>query len=364
VWSPVDGPANNWRATFGGGAWSPDPAGRGWYLHSFYPEQPDLDWRNPAVRDAFAEVLAFWTARGVDGFRLDAIDRLLKDDRLRDDPPATAAPPLPERPEVATLDPVFSRDRPDIGEALAALRAGAGRVGSSWMVGEAYVTSDRMAPYLEHLDACFCFELLHAPWRPAALRAAIARAPERSAWVLSNHDFPRLPNRVGPAHARAAALLLLTLPGPAFVYQGDELGMADGPGRTPPDDRAGRDPHRHPMPWEPDRANAGFSDGAPWLPVVVPPAGTAAEQAAHPGSPLSLYRRLIALRRELRGPVEVLESAPELVLLRRGEHLICLNAGDGPASAPRAGELLLHTHDLTSPPDLLHPGEGLVARSC
>ncbi len=360
LWSPVAGPPNNWRATFGGPAWSPDPDGRGWYLHSFYPQQPDLDWRSPDVRAAFADVLAFWTARGVDGFRLDAIDRLLKDRQLRDDPPAGAPPALPERPEVAELDPVFSRDRPDVGEALAALRSGAA---DAWMVGEAYVTSDRLAPYLAHLDACFCFELLHAPWEPAPLRAAIARAPARSAWVLSNHDFPRLPNRVGPEHARAAALLLLTLPGPAFVYQGDELGMADGPGRTPPDDRAGRDPYRHPMPWQREARNAGFSAGDPWLPVVVPPDGTAAEQAARPGTPLALYRDLISLRRELRGPVELLEAAPQVVALRRGDHLVALNAGDRPAPAPPMRELLLHTHDRPGPVDLLHPGEGLVARA-
>jgi alpha-glucosidase len=293
VWSPVAGPPNNWRATFGGPAWSADPHGRGWYLHSFYPQQPDLDWRHPDVPAALQEVLAFWTARGVDGFRLDAIDRLRKDAQLRDDPPAGGPLALPERPEVAALDPVFSRDRPDVGASV------------------------------------------------AALRAAIVGAPPRSAWVQSNHDFPRLPDRVGARNARAAALLLLSLPGPAFVYQGDELGLADGPGRTPPHDRAGRDPHRHPMPWVPDAAHAGFTSGDPWLPVIVPDAGTAAEQARAAGSPLALYRDLIALRRQLRGPVEVAASP-----------------------APRVRELLLHTHDVQAPPDLLHPGEGLLGRTC
>lgn len=361
VWSPVDGPPNNWRATFGGPAWSPDPDGRGWYLHSFYPEQPDLDWRNPDVRGAFADVLAFWRARGVDGFRLDAIDRLLKDAQLRDDPPAVTRPPLPERPEAAALEPRFSRDQPAVGEALAALRAGAA---DAWMVGEAYVPSDRLRPYLEHLDACFCFELLHACWEPGALRAAIERAPARCAWVLSNHDFPRLPDRVGRRHARAAALLLLSLPGPVFVYQGDELGMTDGPGRVPPDDRSGRDPHRHPMAWEPDpRPNGGFSDGTPWLPVVVPEGGTVAEQATRDDSTLALYRALIAMRRELRGAVEVLDADPELVVLRRGDHVVALNAGTRPAAPPAVGEVLLHTHDRASRSDLLHPGEALVART-
>jgi alpha-glucosidase len=118
------------------------------------------------------------------------------------------------------------------------------------------------------------------------------------------------------------------------------------------------------MAWEPGAPHAGFSTGDPWLAVVVPEAGTAAEQASAAGSPLALYRELIALRRELRGPVEIEASAPELVTLRRGEHVISLNAGDRAAPAPRVRELLLHTHDVQAPPDLLHPGEGLLGRTC
>jgi alpha-glucosidase len=372
VWSPVDGPPNNWRATFGGPAWSRDPHGRGWYLHSFYPEQPDLDWRNPAVPEAFAEVLGFWRARGIDGFRLDAIDRLRKDPELRDDPPRPPGgrPPLPEGdPDVAALETSRSRNAPDVGEAVAALRAGAGD--DAFLVGEVYLPTAQLGPYLEHLDVAFSFDLLHAPWDAAAVRAALQAAGEHAiAWVLSNHDFPRLPGRVGAEHVRGAALLLLTLPGVAFVFQGDELGQPDGPGRPDgdprgPDDRHGRDPHRHPLPWEP--RGAGFTTGKPWLPVLDVPGLSVAEQRQDPGSMLHLVRDLIAVRRELRGPLEIVDAGQDGVLaLRRGPHVVVLNlsAHDRPVpDVARGAEVRRHTHDpeIWEAPALLEPGHGFVA---
>ncbi|HEV2768677.1 MAG TPA: alpha-amylase family glycosyl hydrolase [Solirubrobacteraceae bacterium] len=365
VWSDRDGPQNNWLASFGGPAWSRDSQSGRWYLHSFYPEQPDLDWRNPDVPVAFGGALGFWLERGVDGFRVDAIDRLLKDPELRDDPPAAGPPPLPLHPEHATLEHRHSRDAPDIGAGLAHLRAA---VGDALLVGEAYLPYAGFGPYLEHLDLCFAFELFHAPWDAEAVRAALAGAPPgRVAWVLSNHDFARLPDRVGPGQARAAALLLLTLPGAVFVYQGDELGMADGPGRSgPPDDRAGRDVHRHPMAWTDDRPHAGFTTGDPWLPVVTPAAGSAAAQAAQPDSPLALYRDLIAARRALGGELELLEAAPGVVAFRRDGHVVAVNLGAEPAPCPPAGTVVRATHADAVPagaraPGSLAPGAGLLA---
>jgi alpha-glucosidase len=362
VFSPVDGPANNWIGAFGGSAWSRDPRTGRWYLHSFYPEQPDLDWRHDGVPEAFGDGLRFWLGRGVDGFRVDAIDRLLKDPQLRDDPPAQAPPPLPLDPDAATLDPIHSRNAPDIGTALAKLRAA---VGDAFLVGEAYVPTPDLGPYLEHLDVCFGFELFHAAWDARTLRAAIAKAaavgPKRVAWVLSNHDFNRLPNRVGERNVRAAALLLLTLPGTVFVYQGDEIGMANGPGREPPDDRAGRDPFRHPMAWDDAAPHGGFTTGEPWLPATGAPGGAVAAQRQEPGSLLHLYRDLIAARRSLDGPVELLDAADGVVGLRRGEHVVALNVGDEPRPAPRARELVRHTHGATEPPATLAPGEGFLA---
>jgi glycosidase len=298
IWSGRDGPANNWRASFGGIAWSPDPFARGcgWYLHSFYPEQPDLDWRNPEVVAAMQDVLRFWLDRGVDGFRLDAIDRLVKDADLRDDPPTSAPFALPLQDEYAELEHLYSTNSPDIHEALRAIRSAAG---DALLVGEVYLPSAEVTPYLEHLDLAFAFELFHAPWERAQDAAEATRDAlgASAAWVLSNHDFPRVATRWGAEHVREAAELLLTLPGTAFVYQGEEIGMADGPGASPPIDRAGRDGARHPMQWDAS-PGGGFTTGAPWLPMVDPAERNVARQRDDPDSLLNLYRRLIAARRD------------------------------------------------------------------
>jgi glycosidase len=190
------------------------------------------------------------------------------------------------------------------------------------------------------------------------VRAAVAAASAtgQAAWVLSNHDFSRLPDRVGQANVRAAATLLLTLPGMTFVYQGDELGMADG--RDGGHDRAGRDRHRTPMPWD-DSANAGFTTGEPWLEIEVPADGPAARQDTDPGSMLAWYRELIALRRDLEGELELLDAAPGVVAFRRGPHVVALNLGDGTQQPPAARELLLATPG--SDLDELGPGGAIVA---
>ncbi len=374
VWSDRDGPQNNWLASFGGAAWSPDPRTGRWYLHSFYPEQPDLDWRRDDVRTAVGGALRFWLARGVDGFRLDAIDRLLKDPRRRDDPPAESPPALPEHADVGTLRQVHSRNAPDIGEALATLRAAVGD--DALLVGEVYLPAAQLGPYLEHVDCAFAFELLHAPWEAAAMRRAIAAALDpagaagRIAWVLSNHDFPRLPDRVGAGNVRAAALLALTLPGAVFVYQGDEIGMADGPGGDPPRDRAGRDPHRHPMNWDAGAPHGGFTaaGATPWLPAIGVEGGGVAQQASAPDSMLALYRDLIAARRELGPDLQFLDDAGDGVLAyRRGPaHVVAINTAGTPRRAP-AGEIVRATHAERYPagtpaPQRLGPGEGYLAK--
>jgi alpha-glucosidase len=294
------GPPSNWRSAFGGSAWSRDPAGgERWYLHSFYPEQPDLDWRNPEVVAAFGEIVRFWLDRGVAGFRVDAIDRLLKDPELRDDPPATTPFALPVHEQYGELEHVHSRNSPDIPAALARLREAAG---DALLVGEVYLPAAQVAPYLESLDATFAFELFHAPWEAEAIEAAIAAElarPGAAAWALSNHDFPRLPDRYGDDAVADAARLVCSLPGIVFVYQGDEIGMRDGPGHNPPFDRAGRDAHRHPMQWD-SSPSGGFTTGTPWLPPVDPATRNVADQRDDPDSLLALYRDLIAWRRHVR----------------------------------------------------------------
>ena len=362
VWSDRDGPQNNWVGTFGGPAWSRDPHGRGWYLHSFYPEQPDLDWRNPEVRRAMGDVLRFWRERGVDGFRLDAIDRLLKDPQRRDDPPKDGPGGLPEgNAEYDALEHRFSRNAPDVGDAVAALREAAG---DAFLVGEVFLPTADLDPYLEHLDVAFAFELFFAGWDATAIGAALGAAEgRRVAWVLSNHDFPRLPTRVGREHVRAAALLALTLPGPVFVFAGDEIGMPDGPGGTPPVDRAGRDPHRHPVRWSDTEPHGGFTTGTPWLPAIDVPGGGVAEQEADRGSLLWLYRDLIALRARLGTERTRLDAADGVLAFTCGDGLVvAINVSHEERPAPPAGALVLHTHGARGDaPRNLAPGWGFVA---
>jgi alpha-glucosidase len=349
-------PPNNWTSAFGGAAWSRDPRTGDWYLHSFYPEQADLDWRNPEVVAAMQDVVRFWLDRGVDGFRLDAIDRLLKDPELRDDPPSDLAFGLPVGKGEVGRDLVHSRDAPDIGEALAAIREAAG---DALLIGEVYLPKRRLRPYLEHLDAAFSFDLFHAPWEAPALRAAIQDSPG-AAWVISNHDFPRAATRFGPQNVRAAAVLLLTLPGLAFVYQGEEIGQLDGEPREPAHDRVGRDAYRRPVQWEPDPRTGGFTEGEPWLPPVDPQDRNVVDQTGDPGSLLELYRRLIALRGELDGPLEVLPSHRDVLAYARGKHLVAVNTSAEPRPAPGSGELMLATHEGALREETLAPHAAVV----
>jgi alpha-glucosidase len=219
----------------------------------------------------------------------------VKDADLRDDPPASAPFALPLQEEYAQLEHLYSTNSPDIHQALAAIREAAG---DALLVGEVYLPAAQVTPYLEQLDLAFAFELFHAPWERAreAVETTQAALGTGSAWVLSNHDFPRVATRWGREHVREAAELLLTLPGTAFVYQGEEIGMADGPGATPPIDRAGRDGARHPMQWD-RSASGGFTTGTPWLPAVDPEERNVADQRDDPDSVLNLYRDLIARRR-------------------------------------------------------------------
>jgi alpha-glucosidase len=365
VWAP-DGAApgtapNNWAASFGGSSWSADPHGRGTYLHSFYPEQPDLDWARQDVRDAFTSILRGWRARGVDGFRLDALQRLGKDPELRDDPAATGPPVFPLPPGQAVLDIRNSGDAPAIDGALAALRHAAGD--DALLVGEVYLPAPRLTRYLEHLDAVFSFDLLFCPFDADELARVIqeAAATGTMAWTLGNHDFSRPATRLGTQAAKAMWLLTYALPGIVSVYQGDELGLPDGPGGPdghdglPPYDRYGRDAERHPVPWEQDAPNHGFTDGTPWLPVVDAPDG-AADRQRTPPSTLTLHREALRLRRELTGPVDDVQVRDGVLHVRRGAHLIVVNtsgaalpldrpallatAGDGMILPPAAGAIV------------------------
>jgi alpha-glucosidase len=363
---------NNWVAAFGGSAWEryPYPAqpagpaasgldGR-YYLHSFYPEQPDLNWRNPEVVAAMQDVLRFWIERGADGYRIDAIDRLMKDPELRDDPPASEPYGLPVREDEAKLALSNSRNAAGTGEALASIREA---VGHAFLVGEVYLPSARWQPYSDHFDAIFAFELLLTSWDAGLLRRAIdacTRVPGQAAWAMSNHDFGRLATRFGRENAGAAAMMLLTLPGPAFLYQGDEIAQGDGPPGEQGLDRAGRDRFRHPMQWD-GSESGGFTTGRPWLPAVDPAERNVEAQLDDPASMLTLTRELIALRRELGDGFELLDAAEGVVAYRRGDHVVALNTTAEPRPAPLRGEPLLATVQGALRRNMLAPYTGAIA---
>ena len=362
VWAKGDRPPNNWTSAFGGPAWTRYDSEH-WYLHSFYPEQADLDWRKPEVVMAMQEVVRFWVARGADGFRLDAIDRLAKDPELRDDPPSEEPFGLPLLEHELGRDLRHSRNAAGIGDALSALRDAAG---DALLIGEIYLPAQKHAPYLEHLDRAFVFELIQSPWEESRLRTAITagaalegRGGAGASWALSNHDFGRYPWRFGREHERAAAMLLMTLPGTACLYQGDEIGQGIGPGTDPPYDRVGRDVFRHPMQWEPE-PRGGFTTAEPWLPVVDPEQRSVAAQRAEPDSLLHLFRELISLRRDLAPGLRMVDPGDGLIAYERGDVTVAIGMGSEPVAVP-GGEVLLATSAAAQPrPGLLAPREGVI----
>ena len=312
IWAdgrPDGAPPSNWTTAFGGSSWEWEESSGQYYLHSFYPEQPDLNWRNPDVADAMAEVMRFWFDRGVDGFRVDAIFAAIKDDRFRDNPPERRPSAIPGLGGEGQ-DPLWSMNRPEVHDVIRHLRRVADEFPGRALVGEAYVPVEELAIYLgrgagDEFHLAFDFELLLSPWRHLDLMLAIERAealhPPGSwpTFALSNHDRPRHATRWGEERARAAALLLLMLRGVAVMYAGDEIGMVDAdPDKLPepPFDRAGRDACRTPMQWDAS-ATGGFTAGTPWLPIVDAATRNVEAQRGDPGSLLGLYRALIAARK-------------------------------------------------------------------
>ncbi|MEV6803813.1 glycoside hydrolase family 13 protein [Streptomyces sp. NPDC051132] len=397
-------PPTDWQSVFGGSAWRRVPDGE-WYLHLFAPEQPDLAWDHEEVRADFRATLRFWSDRGVDGFRVDVAHGLAKDltEPLRDlgDIGATGEAALPrmapgshpywDRDEVHEI----YRDWRKVFDAYSPPRTA---------VAEAWVPGPRRALYArpDELGQAFNFEYLEAGWDAAELREVItgslatARSAGASAtWVLSNHDVVRhasrlmLPPGTDPAawllsggtapavdpaaglrRARAATLLMLALPGSAYLYQGEELGLpevADLPTEVLQDPiweqtghvRKGRDGCRVPLPWTTTGPSYGFGPGAGWLPQPASFAGYAVEaQAGTEGSTLELYRTALRLRRKLLAG-ETLDWAPDapadVLDFRRTDAWRCVtNLGAGPVPLP-AGEVLLSSAPLpaagTLPPD-------------
>ena len=383
VWAdpaPGGGPPNNWTSEAGGPSWDLDERTGQYYLHSHLPEQPDLNWRNPEVREAMLDVLRFWMERGADGIRIDVAHMLMKDPELRDNPPAPEGHTNPydlQHPDFHSQLHVHDRRHPDTHVVLAEIRAVLDEYGGRLAIGEIEAMGwDAWAEYfgaeLDSLHLPFAFKLIETPWSAGELAETIAGLEEslpEGAWpilALGNHDRPRLATRLGRPQAKVAAVLLLTLRGtPMFLY-GDELGMVDQPvPRERQRDYFGlsgrgvtRDPTRTPMPWNAG-PNGGFSPAPEqdlWLPASKEYESLNVEaQLADPGSSLNLYRRLIALRSESealrRGRYERVEQrgAACLVYTRSAEgetKLIALNlsADEQEVELPGAGTVRISTH--------------------
>ena len=319
VWrdpAPDGGPPNNWRSLFGGSAWSwCEERGQYWY-HAFLAEQPDLNWRNPAVAAAQHEVMRFWLDRGVDGFRVDAMWHLLKDPAWRDNPPNPDF--RPGEPAIREFLQIRTADLPDTVEVVRGLRKVVDEFPDKVLIGELYLGFERICAYYgEALDGChlpFNLHLMMDPWRADAvadmIRTYEAALPKGAwpNWVIGNLDNPRVASRFGPGQARVAAMFLLTARGTPFLWQGDEIGMTNGvvpPERIrDPQEKQepglvdhNRDIARTPMQWDAS-PGAGFSSGEPWLPLAPDHAfRNVATEERDPNSILWLHRRLAALRR-------------------------------------------------------------------
>ena len=306
---------NNWQSHFGGSAWERDDKTQQHYLHEFLREQPDLNWRNPAVKGAMFDALRFWLRKGVDGFRVDVMWLMIKDDQFRDNPPNPAYQ-VGESTRSKFL-PVYDSDRPEVHELVAEMRAVLDDFGDRVLIGEIYLPVQRLMQYygpnMQGANLPFNFQLLRCPWTADDLARVIGDymsalpAGAWPNWVLGNHDQPRLASRIGTKRARAAALLLFALPGTLTIYYGEELGMQDVPiapdeiqdpaEKRQPGIGMGRDPERTPMPWD-RSASSGFSSGLPWLPIGdVNKTLNVESMRADPNSMLTFYRRLLQLRR-------------------------------------------------------------------
>jgi alpha-glucosidase len=314
VWrDPAPGrrPPNNWRSFFGGPAWTYDDETGQYYLHTFLPQQPDLNWHNPDVRAACLDVVRHWIERGVSGFRLDVFNAYFKHPDLPNNPRRLA------RTAWGRQRHLYNKDRPELHDFLLELRALLDQYPDTMAVGETFDGQPELAAsYCDKLHMAFNFDFLAQPWEPTAIQRSIARwdgllAAENTwpCYVLSNHDNPRHAWRYGrgvtaaeaDARARVAAALLLTLRGTPFIYYGEEIGMqdvvvADAEAWDLALDGGTRDTARSPMQWD-ATTNAGFTTGRPWLPLGSDfPARNVAEQDRDPRSILNFYRRLAGLR--------------------------------------------------------------------
>jgi alpha-glucosidase len=393
VWrdpAPDGGPPNNWLSAFRavGPAWTFDETSGQYYLHSFLPEQPELNWDNPDVEAAMHDVLRFWLDRGVDGFRIDVVFKLGKDPQLGDNRP----------------DRRHDQDWPTVHERLRRIRAVVEEYEDRMIVGEVYLLELRqLVAYVnsgDELHLAHNFVFVHLPWDATEVRASVEefeRLAERHtwpAWFLENHDHSRVATRyasdrtTGERRARAALMLVCTLRGTPFVFQGEELGLPDA---VIPEDRIvdvdGRDGERAPLPWRsPSVAGpgAGFTTGTPWLPIVADAEHLSVErQQGDPGSTLAFTRRLLALRASTPaiqlGAQRFVEASPHLICFERSlderRLLVAINFSSEPLTLTLREEAVGSRAELALSTDLdrgldelaqsslaLGPDEGVIVR--
>jgi alpha-glucosidase len=368
------GPPNNWLSEFGGSAWEYDAASRQYYYHAFLAQQPDLNWRNPEVRQAVYDVMRFWLRKGVDGFRVDVIWHLIKDTQFRDNPPN---PSFREgRPPHEKILPLHSTDQVEVHDVIAEMRSVVDEFEGRVLIGEIYLPLERLVAYygkdLSGAHLPFNFALLSAPWHAREIEQIIFEyesvlpAGAWPNWVLGNHDRPRVASRVGRDQARVAAMLLLTLRGTPTLYYGDEIGMQQVPiapdqvrdpfEKNVPGIGVGRDGCRTPMQWDATRY-AGFSISPPWLPLADDfPHENVVNLDADSRSILNLYKALIDLRKKLpqlvSGDYVPIAAEGDLLLYRRQSEgkavMVALNLGAEAVSLELEaiglhGEILLST---------------------
>jgi len=359
VWAdakPDGSPPNNWQSVFGGPAWTWSAPRRQYYMHNFLPEQPQLHMHLPAVQDAMLDVAKFWLDRGVDGFRIDAINFSMHDPALTDNPPA---PPGPRTRSFDFQQHIHNQSQPEIPAFLERLRALLDRYGATFTVAEVGGPSPEAEMHAftqggHRLNSAYGFNFLYADkLTPALVRDALAQWPDTPgtgwpSWAFENHDAPRAISRwAAPEHrdafARMKLMLLVSLRGNIFLYNGEELGLTqvDIPFEALRDPEAianwpltlSRDGARTPMPWRADaNDHAGFSSGAPWLPIGPDHLTLAVDrQDQDPESLLNLTRHLLAFRRAsdalMRGDARVIEASETILAIERStpdETMLCV----------------------------------------
>jgi alpha-glucosidase len=357
VWAdpkPDGGLPNNWVSHFGGPAWSLDPGGSGqYYCHLFLPEQPDLNWANPAVAEEFRQILTFWCDRGVDGFRVDVAHGLTKDPEFRDNHQLRPVTPgMHPREVFASFQHVHDLHRPETTAIFREWRTIVAPYNAA-LIGEIDVRKvELFNEYVSGtgLDAGFVLKLAASRWEPATIISDLITyegvANGGAAWTLSNHDQPRAVSRFGSGErgvrrTMAVATLMLAVDGITFVYQGEELGLPDAvivgeaqdPVSTRNEGAAGRDVARGPMAWDSSTSNGFTSSPRAWLETEPMPGPLTAEaQVGHPGSTWELYRAMIGLRKRLphlwSEPMEVFARTDSTVVVFRGNVTVIANFDD------------------------------------